>query len=138
MKRNLIGTLTLVVVSLLLNATGAYAESIAKADVPFAFTVSGMQLPAGRYTMMSDSQATLTIQNGDSGTSVLSLIRTEVPRAGSPKLVFHNLGNQYFLAEVWGADGKAGLIVPASKLEKELRMASGPSNSVGQVVIALK
>ena len=37
MKRNLIGILSLVVMSVLISATGAYAQSYAKADVPFAF-----------------------------------------------------------------------------------------------------
>ena len=138
MKRNLIGTLSLVVLSLLLNATGAYAQAVAKADVPFAFTVAKNQMPAGRYTIMTDGQAAITIQNRDTGASVLSLIRTESPSNASPKLVFHKLRNQYFLAQVWGPEGRAGLIVPTSTLEKELRIASGPSTTVGEVVIALK
>ena len=138
MKRNLIGTLSLVVLSLLLNATGAYAQTVAKANVPFDFTVAKKQMPAGRYTIITDGQATITIQNSDTGASVLSTIRTESPSNVSPKLVFHSLGNQYFLAEVWGAEGRAGLIVPVSTLEKELRIASRPSNTVGKVVIALK
>ena len=44
MKRNLIGTLSLVVLSLLFSSTG-YAQILAKADVPFAFTVAKKTLP---------------------------------------------------------------------------------------------
>lgn len=53
MKRNLISILSLVVMSLLLNATGAYAQSYAKANVPFAFNVGAKQLPAGTYEIGS-------------------------------------------------------------------------------------
>ena len=49
MKRNLIGTLSLVVMSLLLNVNGADAQSAAQANVPFAFNVGSSQLPAGSY-----------------------------------------------------------------------------------------
>src|SRR5580692_12823987 len=49
MKRNLITILSLVVMSLLLNATAVYAQSYAKAEVPFAFNVGAKQLPAGSY-----------------------------------------------------------------------------------------
>jgi hypothetical protein len=138
MKRNLIGTLSLVVLSLLLNATGAYAEAFAKADVPFAFTVGSQQLPAGRYIVSSDDLASITIRSADTGASVMSLVRAESPNKQAPKLVFHHLGNQYLLAEVWGAEGRAGMIVPTSDLEKELEMASGSSKTAEKVIIALK
>ena len=138
MKRNLIGTLSLVVLSLLLNATGAYAQAVAKGDVPFAFMVGKKQLPAGSYEITPNGQSTIVIRNGETGTAVLSVVRKDSPSKSSPKLVFHQLGSQYFLAQVWGAEGRAEMIIPTSPLEKELRIAQAPSNTVGQVVIALK
>ena len=138
MKRNLIGTLSLVVLSLLLNATGAYAQALAKGDVPFDFMVGKKQLPSGRYTITTDGQSTMVITNVETRTSVRSVVRPDPPNEGSPKLVFHYQGNQYFLAEVWGDDGKAGMIVPTPALEKELRIASRSKPTVGAVVIALK
>jgi hypothetical protein len=136
MKRNLIGTLSLVVLSLLLNATG-YAQAVAKADVPFAFTVAKKQLPAGRYTVLTDGQGVIRIQSYETGTSIMSLARNELPRKTSAKLIFHHLGNQYFLSQIWRAEG-TGLTLRPSALEQELRMASQASNSLGQVVVALK
>jgi hypothetical protein len=138
MKRNLIGTLSLVVLSLLLNATGAYAQAVVKADVPFAFMVGKKQLPAGSYAILPDGQSTIVIRNGDTGAATLSLVRQDSPGKSSPKLVFHHLGSQYFLAQVWGAAGREGMIIPTTPLEKELRIAQGPSNTLGEVVIALK
>ena len=65
MKRNLITILSLVVMSLMFNATGAYAQSFAKADVPFAFNVGTKQLPAGTYEVkvLSQSPYEIMIQN---------------------------------------------------------------------------
>jgi hypothetical protein len=53
-------------------------------------------------------------------------------------MVFHYVGNQYFLSQVWGAEGRAGLTLRTTALEKELRMTSQASKTVGQVVVALK
>ena len=137
MKRNLIGTLSLVVLSLLLNAT-SYAQAVAKADVPFAFTVAQKTLPSGRYIVKTDGQGVITIQSYETGTSIMSLARKESPRKTNPKLVFHQVGNQYFLSQVWGAEGTAGLTIQTSNLEKELQMASEAAKPIGQVVVALK
>jgi hypothetical protein len=136
MKRNLIGTLSLVVLSLVLNATG-HAQVVAKADVPFAFTVAQKTLPSGRYIVTTAGQGVITIQSYETGTSVISLARKELPRNTSPKLIFHRVGNQYFLSQVWGAEGTGGLTVRTSALEKELQMSSAAPKTVGQVVIAL-
>jgi hypothetical protein len=138
MKRNLIGILSLVVLSLLLNATGAYAQSVVGANVPFAFRVGTAQLPAGNYRITVGYQNnTIVIRNSKTSTAVLSRAQREYRRDTRCKLVFHHLGNQYFLTEIWGAAGSAGMTLPASKLERELQVASGPSHSGKQVVIAL-
>ena len=138
MKRNLIGILTLVVMSLL-SATGAYAQSLVKADVPFAFSVGSAQLPAGTYRINATSDNTIAIQNGQ--TSALSSVRREYPRNTRAKLVFHHLGNQYFLAEIWRGSDSEGMVIGRSKmekeLEKELQLASGRSKVGEEVLIAL-
>ena len=138
MKRNLIGILSLVVMSLL-NATGAYAQSFVKADVPFAFRVGSAQLPAGTYKINVTGDNIIAIQNGRS--SALSSVRREDARNTGPKLVFHHLGSQYFLAEIWRGSGNAGMVIGRSKmekeLEKELQLASGRSKVGEEVLIAL-
>jgi hypothetical protein len=138
MKRNLIGTLSLVALSSLLNVTGAAAQAVAKCDVPFAFTVAKQQMPAGSYSIVTNNEATMQIQNNDTGATVLSLVRSELPSDRAPRLVFHYVGNQYFLSQVWGREGSAGMTIPASSLEKELRIAGNGTGRVGEVVIALK
>jgi hypothetical protein len=138
MKRNLIGTLSLVVLTVLLNATGAYAQAVAKGDVPFAFMLANKQLPSGHYGISTNGMGTILIRNEDTGAAFLSQARDDEPSKTSPKLVFHYLVNQYFLAEVWGADGRAGMILPSSPLEKELRIANGTKHTAREVVVALK
>ena len=138
MKRNLIGILSLVVMSLL-SASGAYAQNVVKADVPFAFRVGSAQLPAGTYKINVTGDNIIAIQNGRS--SALSSVRPEDPRNTGPKLVFHHVGSQYFLAEIWRGSGNAGMVIGRSKmekeLEKELQLASGRSKVGEEVLIAL-
>ena len=137
MKRNLIGILSLVVMSMLA-ATGAYAQSV-RANVPFAFRVGSKQLPAGAYEIRMTSDNAITIRNGQSR-ATLVMVRREDPRNSGNKLVFHHLGGEYFLAAIWrGADN--GMAITPSKqeknLEKELQLASGQPQVGEEVLIAL-
>jgi hypothetical protein len=144
MKRNLITILSLVVMSLMFNATGAYAQSFAKADVPFAFNVGNAQLPAGTYEVkvLSQSPYEIMIQNYQSNASAVAVARHEGTRDADCKLVFHRIANQYFLTEVWKGWETGRMIVPTSRheqeLTKELQLAKGPSSGSENVAIALK
>ena len=137
MKRNLIGTLSLVVMSLLLSATGAFAQSAVTANVPFAFKVGQAQLPAGTYKITTAFQSLLVKGIGNTMKSAYSQAQWDSPRNQSPRLVFHHVGNQYFLAEICRGAGNGALTIPASKLEKELEMASSPAKTGGEIAIAL-
>jgi hypothetical protein len=143
MKRNLITILSLVVMSLLLNAAGAYAQSYAKANVPFAFNLGAAQLPAGTYEVKVISQSReIMIRNHETGAAALSIARSDRPGNTESKLVFDRIGNQYFLIEVWNGLGADGMIIPTSKhekeLKKELELAKGPTGSNEKVMVALK
>jgi hypothetical protein len=144
MKRNLITILSVVVMSLLLNATSVYAQSYAKANVPFAFNVGAKQLPAGTYEIgvLSQSPNEIMIRNTETTAAALSIARTEGPRDTESKLVFDRIGTQYFLTEVWKGFGAGGMIVPTSKheqeLKKELQLAKGSAGGIEEVVVALK
>jgi hypothetical protein len=138
MKRNLIGILSLVVMSMLASATGAYAQSV-RANVPFAFRVGSKQLPAGAYKISMTSDNAIAIGNGQTS-AVLVMVRRETPRNSGNKLVFHHLGGQYFLAAIW-RDADSGMAITPSKqeknLEKELQLASGKAPVGEDVLIAL-
>ncbi len=137
MKRNLIGIFSLVALSLLLNSTGTYAQAVTKADVPFAFQVGKAQLPAGCYEVTYQHQS-MQIRNCDTNAAALSQVRRDASSDGRARLVFHRVGNQYFLTQIWGAAGSQSMVLPASKPEKELLLAKGRSNAGEQVEIALK
>jgi len=137
MKRNLIGILTLVVLSMFVSATGAYAQNGVKANVPFDFNVGKVHMKAGPYVIREERQDTILIQGSRMSTSALSLVRRDAPNVRRPRLVFHRYGNRYFLTQIWGEYGTAGLILPTSKLEKELQLSEAGEPDQGVVVLAL-
>ena len=139
MKRNLIGTLSLVVMSLLLNVNGAYAQSATQANVPFAFNVGSSQLPAGSYRITVEyAGGMVMIRNSTTSAKILSLGQREYPGGKSGKLVFQHLGDRYFLTEIWGTKSSAGMKLQAPKPETKLEIASKLSPAGREVEIALK
>jgi hypothetical protein len=129
MKRNPIGTVSLVALSLLFTNTGAHAQTAARANVPFAFNVGTTHLPAGTYKIKrADFDSSfIMVSNINTGDTVLSLFQRETPSQISHKLIFHHRGNQYFLAEIWGGEGSAGMAVPPTKAERQVEVASSPA-----------
>lgn len=139
MKRNLIGSLSLVVMSLLLNINGAYAQSVTRANVPFAFNVGSSQLPPGSYIITVERlSSVVSIRNSTTRAAVLALSQQESPSDKSRKLVFQRLGNRYFLTQLWGEHGSRGLMFRTPKPETKLEIASEALPSQKKVEIALK
>jgi hypothetical protein len=139
MKRNVIGFLSLMVMSVVLNAA-AQAQPAARANVPFPFTVGSAELPAGTYVVSTAGASAIQIRNGQTNASALSLVRREYQNNSRAKLVFHHVAGQYFLAEIWTGAGTNGMVIARSKqeksLERELRLATRESKSE-DVLIAL-
>lgn len=128
MKRNLIGTVSLVALSLLITNNGAYAQTAARADVPFSFNVGATHLPAGTYKVKRadfDSNF-IMVSNINTGDTVLALFQRETSSHVNRKLIFHHRGNQYFLAEIWGGEGSAGMAMPVTKAEQQVEVARTP------------
>ncbi len=139
MKFNSIAQSSLVVLSLLFTAAGAYAQSAARADVPFAFKVGKAQLPAGTYAVQGNHGSNIvTVRNIQTGASALVLSRQEAPSKKTDKLIFHRYGNQYFLAEILGGQGSQATVLPATKQEKELQIARATTNNSNNIEIASK
>jgi hypothetical protein len=141
MKRNLSTILSLVVMSLMFSATGAYAQSYAKAKVPFAFSVGSKQLPAGTYEVKVEGTTSIMIRNIETGESALSLARYEAPRSKEAKLVFNHVGDEYFLSQIWRESGSQGKSIPTSRRERELTkelLLAKDSKSGQEVIVALK
>lgn len=140
MNRKLIGILMTLALSLLISVPVTYAQNVATANVPFAFTVGRSEMPAGTYTIRHLSPSVIAVMDGNTGKSVLTLVRPE--SAGNsdatPKLVFNKYGDKYFLSRVSPGFGSTPMQLPTSGLERELRIAANRSAPEQTVITAKK
>jgi hypothetical protein len=138
MKRNLFATLSFGALSALLTAS-AYAQHAVEANVPFAFNVGHSHMPAGTYTIKVDSvNGSIQIHNCANSATVISHGQREYPGEKNQKLVFQQVSDQYFLAEIWGEKGTEGMMLRAPKPQPRLEEASQPAPSTNEVLVALK
>jgi len=89
---------------LLMALVPAYAQKTsATVNIPFAFTVDDVRMPAGDYRITSPSEKVLSIQRvGGSEVKVTLTTSGSAARTTGPvKLVFHRYGNAYFVAAAW-------------------------------------
>jgi len=120
MNTNLLRTSLLAVVA----ASAVYGQSshTLKVNVPFDFIVGSRTLHAGQCAVNQAAASGAVIINGadrKGGAIVLGYALNAVPVQKDGKLVFHHYGNEYFLAEVWGA-GNYGCQIPKTRREREL------------------
>jgi hypothetical protein len=117
----------------LLGASGLWAQTKAAANIPFEFTAQNTTLPAGEYTLSaaSASHDLMLIRNAETGKGIMVLAAGSAYKGANEKsvVVFHRIGDRYFLAEV-KTDAVCGHLAP-SKLERELTSeGSGPLAAV--------
>jgi hypothetical protein len=121
-------------------ANGLSAQTRATADIPFDFTVQNTTLPAGEYTMSpaSASHDLMVIRNVETRKAILLLAPsngTEYKGTQAKNVVlFHRIGDRYFLAEV-KTDAVNGHVGP-SKLERELTASEGNGLPMAAVIVA--
>jgi hypothetical protein len=107
-------------------ATAAQAQSqtTVKANIPFDFTVGNRAYPAGEYSVKSigSSDKTLRIDNTQEGTAEIILSNTCVKNAPAAKtmFVFHRVGNNYFLSQIWTEGNTTGREFPLSRSEVQI------------------
>ena len=99
------------------------AQEPVLANIPFAFTVGNMTLPAGEYRVekVRDSSPALLIQRTDRSASMIvitSRVEVNAPQAQT-KLIFRRYGKESFLSQVWTAGNARGRELPKSRKEKE-------------------
>jgi hypothetical protein len=139
MKYNSLSKSSLLVLSLLLSVAGAYAQTAARANVPFAFKVGTKQMPAGTYTIQNNAGSSIVlVRNARTGISALAMGRPGSPSKQTDKLIFHRYGSHYFLTAILGEKGSQGMVFPATKQEKALEFAQAPADSGNNVEIASK
>jgi len=118
-------TWKIMIAAALLFGSTAYAQEVnVRAKVPFDFVMGDKVYPAGEYAMrtVAANNYSLYIRN-DSGANP-ALLFTDPQSASKPekqsKLVFHHIGNSYFLFQVWVKGSDVGRQFPMSSGEKEL------------------
>jgi hypothetical protein len=82
----------------------AAAQSRMQVNVPFAFTVNGMTLPAGHYFVhetFGTDNSTWTI-DGDRNFAKIITHSVESPvKDHAPSLIFLKVGESYLLTQIW-------------------------------------
>ena len=116
----------LIATALLFAAVSAYAQAqerpLLTATIPFAFTAENSNLPAGVYTVSTLPPYMLKVQSAD-GRKVAMIPAIPSLSAGTSeqsKLVFHRIGNQYSLAQVWEQGSNLHRELRSGKLAREL------------------
>ena len=124
MKKQIIGTLTVLSLFFVLAVTSVQAQQrgTLKAHIPFAFSVNEQTLEAGDYTISRLTENSIEIASADGSHRVIAQVPRTVsanPNAATnlEKLVFHQYGDQYFLAQVWMIRATDGRELNRSKSE---------------------
>jgi hypothetical protein len=95
-----------------------------KVDVPFDFYAGDRSYPAGEYTLYSMSNNDAIIRIGGNPEAPAAFIPSNTCSITNPsqqtKLVFHRVGPNYFLYQVWVAGNLEGRQFPLSRTETQL------------------
>jgi hypothetical protein len=91
--------------------------------IPFDFSMGGGVLPAAEYTVAAAGiHNNLLVLTGPHGSQFITASATE-DQAGTAadKLVFHHVGDRYFLASIWTSGNSRGYELSKSRSERELQ-----------------
>jgi hypothetical protein len=106
-----------------LSISGASAQAIARAEIPFDFSCQRQAMPRGEYTISMLQERFIQLSSKDGKTHAVSLFEPNVKIGGpSTKLVFHRYGDRYFLNEVQTANRELGMKLLTSKAERQTRL----------------
>jgi hypothetical protein len=112
-----------------------------RAKVPFDFTVGDKSLPAGTYTIRSESNHVIMIRNHDHpGESALSLVNQASSKRSlnGGKLLFQKYGGQYFLREILCDSADMNLTIPSSKREKRAQLQQARLDTSSTILVAAR
>jgi hypothetical protein len=114
----------LLALTVLLLATAAQAQTTVKTSIPFDFVVGDHAYTAGEYTVksMSQSSSATRIDNADESQKGITLSDAceRLHPANGTTLVFHRLGDKYFLYQMWTEGNSLGRQFRVSKKEAQL------------------
>jgi len=121
--RNIRFVLLTLTVILMAKATQAQ-ETKLRASVPFDFVVGERVYPLGEYSFQSlaHNDTVIRIDNTQepAAGNVSSNACTGIKPSSRTKLVFHRIGDNYFLYQVWIEGHLSGREFPRSRMEVQL------------------
>ena len=135
----------LVLIGIAALSASANAQSLGnriKANIPFDFTVADKKFAAGQYSIVRANpnvgDQILSVSSADDRSRVLPLTIAVSTLDAKEKstLVFHKIGDEYFLAQVWPAGATTGRAFTKSRREKQLEQeqrAAAANNKVAMV-----
>ncbi len=102
------------------------------ADVPFNFVANDQAYEAGKYTLSAMGSPTIVIHDEETSDTKITLSQTvsKMRPAQKSVLVFHRVGDQYFLSQIWVAGRTEGRQLPESKLEAKMAKNVGDKDVV--------
>jgi hypothetical protein len=123
----------LVAFAVLFVATAAHAQSTkVAATIPFNFVAGDRAYPAGDY-LFSNNGSVLRIAS-EANTSIDEMTQSQACETLRPsdktKVVFRQMGGDYFLEQIWVAGENRGHELPRSKSETHLAQNHEKSESV--------
>jgi hypothetical protein len=126
MTKKLYSTFAMMGLFLMLAFVSVSAQSRGKIEinVPFDFSLGNQTLPAGAYSIRHLSQTSMLVESADGRARVIAQATGSVQMGANEKVpqekvVFHQYGNQYFLAQVWMFRGSDGRELNQSSAERQ-------------------
>jgi hypothetical protein len=102
------------------------------ANVPFDFVANDQAYEAGKYSLSTESTPAIVIHDEDTSDTKITLSQnvTKMRPAEKTVLVFHRVGDQYFLSQIWVAGRTEGRQLPESKMEEKMAKNVGDKDVV--------
>jgi hypothetical protein len=131
---------TLLLLGILTFVGAAHAQEVRlRANIPFDFVVGNRVLPAGEYELGKALVGANVIAIRDEDQPSTTMVGSHPCALSEPsktsKLVFHRMGGEYFLYQIWVEGRDTGSEFSKSKLE--IQMAKNHSNEDEVIVAAL-
>jgi hypothetical protein len=119
MRRQILSALGVAVMVFVADAGIASAQD-QSVNIPFAFTVSGRELPAGRYLIAVNEMDVLVFRDAKSTSVVQAPALTRLAISGNStedvtRVVFDKVGTKYFASEYWPGDRDGYLLYGAKE-----------------------
>jgi hypothetical protein len=128
----------LAIVAVLFASTAHAQQNAVQASIPFPFVVDGQSYPAGDYTILTDhapSHYVILRATGEVKMTVMLRPQDCISQKNieQSKMIFHHVGDTYFLYQVWRSGDLNGKEFNVSK--QEIRLAA-KNTGKSEVIVA--